>query len=103
MVVKRPRDDLGYFHARAIEEQAAAQRATCAAARSRHEEMAAMYRFKEMFATRGGEAERTDHLTTQEFRSGVADQSESEPAQADSTGNPASTAPLNAPKLYTSV
>lgn len=43
----RPSDDASYFRARAIEEQIAAQTATCAAARLRHDELAAMYRFRQ--------------------------------------------------------
>ncbi len=39
-------DDADYFARRAIEEQAAAQRATSEAARIRHEELAALYRFR---------------------------------------------------------
>jgi len=52
----RPRevDDAAYFRERAIEEQVAARRATCAAARQRHDEMAALYRFKAMLANGGG-------------------------------------------------
>lgn len=49
-MITRPTDDAAYFHVRAIEEQLAAQRATCAAARERHDEMAAVYRFREMLA-----------------------------------------------------
>ena len=48
MVAARP-SDVEYCHARAIEEQVAADRATCAAARERHDELAAMYRFRESF------------------------------------------------------
>jgi hypothetical protein len=43
----RPIDDAGYFHVRALEEQVAAQNAVSPAARIRHDELAAMYRFKE--------------------------------------------------------
>jgi hypothetical protein len=39
--VVRP-DDADYFRARAIQEQIAAQKATCEAARKRHDELAAM-------------------------------------------------------------
>lgn len=46
MSVQRSLDDEHYFHARAVEEKVAARRATWAAARERHEEMAAVYRFK---------------------------------------------------------
>lgn len=45
----RPADDAGYFHTRALEEQVAAQRATSDEARERHDELAAMYRFRERF------------------------------------------------------
>ena len=51
-MARRPSDDADYYHARAIEEQVAAERATCAAARDRHDEMAAMYRFREVLARR---------------------------------------------------
>jgi hypothetical protein len=97
----RPGDDAGYFHARAIEEQTAAQRATCAAARHRHEEMAAMYRFKEMFANRKPDAKGSEHPMICEF-SAIRDVPDGEDRQADSFGNPASTASLNEPRLYTS-
>lgn len=39
-------DDLRYFRKRALEEQIAAQRSACEAARHRHDELAAMYRFR---------------------------------------------------------
>ena len=39
-------NDVGYFRRRALQEQVAAQRATCEAARLRHDELAAMYRFR---------------------------------------------------------
>jgi len=39
-------DDSRYFRARALQEQIAAQKATTAAARRSHDQMAAMYRFK---------------------------------------------------------
>lgn len=39
-------DDLNYFRARAVQEQVAAQKADCEQARKRHEELAAMYRFR---------------------------------------------------------
>lgn len=39
-------DDLRYFRRRALEEQLAAQQAACEAARHRHDELAAMYRFR---------------------------------------------------------
>jgi hypothetical protein len=47
-MILRPLDDAGYFHARADEEHAAAGLATSAAARGRHIEMEAIYRFREM-------------------------------------------------------
>ena len=46
-MILRPADDAGYFHTRAIEEQTAASRATSAAARGRHDELAMMFRFRE--------------------------------------------------------
>jgi hypothetical protein len=46
-MILRPTDDADYFHVRAIEEQTAAQRATSAAARGRHDELAMMFRFRE--------------------------------------------------------
>jgi hypothetical protein len=49
-MIVRPTENADYFHARAIEEEVAAQRATCAAARDRHDEMATMYSFREMLA-----------------------------------------------------
>lgn len=39
-------DDARYYQQRASQEQRAARNATCAAARERHEEMAALYRFR---------------------------------------------------------
>jgi len=39
-------DDSAYFRRRAVEEQVRAQLSTCAAARERHDELAAMYRFR---------------------------------------------------------
>ena len=45
-------DDSDYYRDRAIQEQVAARRATCEAARERHEELAMMYRFRaSMLAT----------------------------------------------------
>lgn len=68
----RELDDAGYFRERAIEEQVAAQRATCAAARQRHDEMAALYRFRAIFASGGSPAvsarEIAKSLTTQRPR-----------------------------------
>ena len=39
-------DDADYYRRRALQEQIAAQKATCAAARERHDQLAAMYRFR---------------------------------------------------------
>lgn len=39
-------DDASYFGRRALQEQIAAQKATCEAARNRHDQLAAMYRFR---------------------------------------------------------
>lgn len=39
-------DDASYFRRRALQEQVAAQQATCEAARLRHDELALMYRFR---------------------------------------------------------
>jgi hypothetical protein len=47
-MIARPKNDADYFHTRALEEQVAAQRASCDEASHRHEELAAMYRFREM-------------------------------------------------------
>lgn len=44
-------DDVSYFNKRAIQEQVAAQKATCKAARERHDELAAMYRFRAAMLT----------------------------------------------------
>lgn len=45
--------DVSYWGRRAIEEQVAAQKATCEAARGRHEELATMYQFRAaMLSTR---------------------------------------------------
>lgn len=44
-------DDADYFARRAIEEQAAAQKAASDIARERHEEMAAIYRFRSAMTT----------------------------------------------------
>ena len=40
------KDDIQYYRKRALEEQAAAQKAASQAARRCHDELAAMYRFK---------------------------------------------------------
>ena len=39
-------DDAEYYRRRALQEQLAAQTAACAAARQRHDELAAMYGFR---------------------------------------------------------
>lgn len=39
-------DDKSYCRRRALQEQVAAQQATCEAARERHDELAGMYRFR---------------------------------------------------------
>ena len=43
--------DAGYYRRRALQEQLAAQTATCAAARQRHDELAAMYGFRAAILT----------------------------------------------------
>jgi hypothetical protein len=45
------KDDANYFRRRALEEQVAAQFATCKVARDRHDELAAMYRFRAAMLT----------------------------------------------------
>jgi len=45
------RNDAIYFRERAVQEQVAAQNATCEAARLRHEELATMYRFRAAMLT----------------------------------------------------
>ena len=49
------RDDAEYYRRRAIQEQLAAQRAICSAARDRHDELATMYRFRAAMLTRAPE------------------------------------------------
>lgn len=44
-------DDASYFRRRALQEQIAAQKATCEAARNRHDQLAAMYRFRAFAAS----------------------------------------------------
>ena len=39
-------NDSDYYRRRALQEQIAAQKATCEAARERHDQLAAMYRFR---------------------------------------------------------
>lgn len=41
-----PEDDASYFRRRALQEQVAAQTATCNEARFRHQELSEMYRFR---------------------------------------------------------
>jgi hypothetical protein len=41
-------DDAAYFRSRALQEQVAAQRSTCEAARESHNALAVMYRFRAM-------------------------------------------------------
>lgn len=45
-------DDATYYWRRSLEEQLAAQKATCQAARERHDELATMYRFKAFMVTK---------------------------------------------------
>lgn len=52
MAADRTRNDAEYYHDRAIEEQIAAQLATCPQARKRHDELATMYRFRELLLRR---------------------------------------------------
>jgi len=44
--VRLAEDDAAYFSRRALQEQIAAQTATCNAAQKRHDELASMYRFR---------------------------------------------------------
>ncbi len=46
-------DDSDYYRARALQEQIAAQKATCAAAQERHDELAMMYRFRAVMLSNG--------------------------------------------------
>ena len=54
-------NDASYFRARALQEQAAAQRAISEPARVRHDQLATMYRFKASMVE-GGPAWISDHL-----------------------------------------
>jgi len=45
------RNDAIYFRERAVQEQVAAQNATCEGARLRHEELTTMYRFRAAMLT----------------------------------------------------
>jgi hypothetical protein len=44
-------DDATYFRRRARQEQIAAQKARCEAARNRHDQLAAMYRFRALMSS----------------------------------------------------
>lgn len=44
-------DDATYFRRRALEEQIAAQKASCKVARDRHDELSTMYRFRAAMLT----------------------------------------------------
>ena len=44
-------DDADYYRRRALQEQIAAQKATCAAARERHDQLATMYRFRALMGS----------------------------------------------------
>lgn len=46
-------DDISYFRRRALEEQVAAQKASCEEARKRHDELALIYRFRVMMLSNG--------------------------------------------------
>ena len=48
-----PRDDEEYYRGRALQEQVAAQNAASETARSRHQELAVIYRFRAAMASRG--------------------------------------------------
>ena len=61
------RDDTAYYRKRAIEEQVAAQNASCEAARERHEELATMYRFKTAMLTTHPSCW-AEYLTTEDAR-----------------------------------
>ena len=49
--MRRAEDDATYFSRRALQEQMAAQSATCKAAQKRHDELASMYRFRAAMLT----------------------------------------------------
>lgn len=55
---RRGKSDADYYRARALEEQVAAQKATCTAARERHDELATMYRFRAVMLTKHKKAMR---------------------------------------------
>jgi len=48
-------DDASYFTRRALQEQLAVQKASCEAARLRHDEFATMYRFRAAMLSTGPE------------------------------------------------
>lgn len=60
-------DDAIYFRERAVQEQVAAQKATCEAARLRHEELATMYRFRAAMLTTHPSSW-AEYLTTEDVR-----------------------------------
>jgi hypothetical protein len=49
-------DDASYCRRRAVQEQVAAQSATCDAARFRHQELSEMYRFRAVMLSEGPES-----------------------------------------------
>lgn len=65
---QRPKDDAGYFRARALEEQVAAGRAASSEARTCHDELAMMYRFRAAMLSRAPEswADGLDQLEIEE-------------------------------------
>jgi hypothetical protein len=50
------KDDAAYYRSRALQEQIAAQRASCGVARDRHDELATMYRFRAAMLSSGPES-----------------------------------------------
>jgi hypothetical protein len=46
-------DDAGYYRARALQEQVAAQKANCEAARKSHDQLAMMFRFRALMSPAG--------------------------------------------------
>ena len=52
----RKREDEAYYRRRALQEQVAAQRASCPAARDSHDELATMYRFRAAMLSTGPES-----------------------------------------------
>ena len=52
----RMREDEAYYRRRALQEQVAAQRASCPAARDSHDELATMYRFRAAMLSTGPES-----------------------------------------------